>query len=339
MGTCPNCGNDSLLLKQHKCLYDGKKCCEKCATYVLTVNAEDKWACSPECKAKYEQKVLEYPLEEVGINFDKQFYSLVNELWYKACMAALDTNDSSSKAWVNLQKISTRYAMRVTNIQTQSSKHKYENDLHDRFLASALLVLADNMEKAGRPLDAARIYQEKELRMFDKARALREKTQRLTAKRTNVALDLDQLLQQVQNGGVATLYRCSHCGGELNINKNVDISELETCKHCGSEVDSTDLADFLKTTLLHARNNGSLTAKSSGPWPRRPIKAALYAAGLFCSLFAIYSSMRAATLLTLSSISLEAQEMYDSNVTSFFISAFAAAVFVAIAYSLSENRA
>jgi hypothetical protein len=65
-----------------------------------------------------------------------------------------------------------RRALNTISIETTTYDRKYQNDLRDRFCYQALLNLAGNVERAGRPLDAAEIY-EKQLRMYDKARELR----------------------------------------------------------------------------------------------------------------------------------------------------------------------
>jgi len=248
MGKCPNCGKQALLLRTKKCLSCGKECCERCASYLLTINTRDKWACSAQCRNKFEEQVLNYPLENIGTDTGTEFKSVEIELWYKACMSAFDANDPSKKAWTDLQKLGIKSAMDIMDIQTTSSNHKHESDLYDRFLARVLLALAGNMERAGRPLDAAKIY-EKELKMYDKARELRERDKQVVVKSTNVSLNLNQLLQQVKDGGIVAVYRCPHCGGKLKVDKNVDIAKLKVCEHCGSEIESMDLADFLKTAL------------------------------------------------------------------------------------------
>jgi DNA-directed RNA polymerase subunit RPC12/RpoP len=104
------------------------------------------------------------------------------------------------------------------------------------------------MEKVGRPLDAASVY-EKELKMYDKARALREKDKQVAVKHMDITVNLNDLLRQFKDGGIVAVYRCPHCGGKLKVDKNVDIAKLKVCEHCGSEIESMDLADFLKTAL------------------------------------------------------------------------------------------
>lgn len=133
-------------------------------------------------------------------------------------------------------------------IDTTSSDRKDKSDLRYRFRNRVLLLLASNMERVGRPLDAANVY-EKELKMYDKARTLREKDKQVAVKRMDITVNLNDLLRQFKDGGIVAVYRCPHCGGKLKVDRNVDIVKLKVCEHCGSEIESMDLADFLKTAL------------------------------------------------------------------------------------------
>jgi DNA-directed RNA polymerase subunit RPC12/RpoP len=248
MGKCPNCGHKGLLLKTRKCLYCGKECCDQCAHYVLTFGIMDKWACSEECARRFKQKVLEYPLKDIGTDLDDEFYSLENQLWYDACIAALKKSDPLQAAWLDLLKQGKDYAMRIMDMKTESSDGKHKSDLRDRFLNQAFLVLACNMEAVGRPLDAAKIY-EKNLKLYDRARELREKQKQVIIKKMDISVNLNELLQQIRDGGIIVVYRCPHCGGKLKIAKDTRIDSLKICEYCGSEIEAMDLADFLKTAL------------------------------------------------------------------------------------------
>jgi DNA-directed RNA polymerase subunit RPC12/RpoP len=248
MVKCLNCGHKKLLLKTMRCLHCGKQCCEKCALYVLSVGFEYKWACSEQCARKFEQKVLDYSLKDIETEMDDEFDSLENELWYEACIAALDKDDSSRVAWFNLLKQGKDYAIRIMDIDSKSSDGKHKTDLRDKFHNRALLALATNIEAVGRPLDAAIIY-EKHLKMYDKARELREKQKQVTVKRVDISVNLNELLQQVKDGGIVVVYRCPRCGGKLKIGKDTSMESLKVCEYCGSEIEVMEIADFLKTAV------------------------------------------------------------------------------------------
>lgn len=133
----------------------GKECCEKCASTAITIRhpgqrrfaADEKWACSAECKRKFEEQVLDYPLEDLGTDRDIESDCIRNELWYKAVLSALNKNDLVWKEWTDLQgKFGTKYAMNVITI--------HKNDLWERF--------SERMRVRARPQDETKIS-EKEL--------------------------------------------------------------------------------------------------------------------------------------------------------------------------------
>ncbi len=97
-------------------------------------------------------------------------------------------------------------------------------------------------------VDAATIYEEK-LKMYDKARLLRQNEKQTIVKHTDVSVNLNELLKQVKDGGVVAIYRCPHCNGTLKVNDKTSLKSLKICEHCGSEIETVDLADFLKTAL------------------------------------------------------------------------------------------
>jgi len=249
MGKCLNCGREGFRLKTRKCLHCGKDCCEHCTLFVLKIGMYDKWACSARCRQEFEQQVLTLPLGDIGTELDSKFESCAREYWYDACTAALSANDETHGSWMRLLAGQGKnYAMHVMETSDISSDGKNRNDLRQRFQARALAQLASNIERAGRPLAAAIIY-EKNLKMYDKARQLREKEKQVFVRQTMISVDLNSLLQQIRTEGIVAVYRCPNCGGNLKINRESTTSALQVCAHCGKEIHAVDLADFLKTVL------------------------------------------------------------------------------------------
>ena len=119
--------------------------------------------------------------------------------------------------------------------------------MFEKFRTKARTALAQNLEKCGRTQDSAKIYED--LRMYDKARELRERDRHIMVKKTDVSINLNALLQQVKDGGLVAIFRCPHCGGKLKVSDKTTLNSLKYCEHCGSEIESIDLADFLKTVL------------------------------------------------------------------------------------------
>jgi DNA-directed RNA polymerase subunit RPC12/RpoP len=119
--------------------------------------------------------------------------------------------------------------------------------MFENFRAKAKLTLAQNLERCGRTQDAAKVFEE--LRMYDKARELRERDRHIIVKKTDVSVNLNALLQQVKDGGIVAIFRCPHCGGNLKISEKTTLNSLNVCEHCNSEIAAMDLADFLKSVL------------------------------------------------------------------------------------------
>jgi hypothetical protein len=90
------------------------------------------------------------------------------------------------------------------------------------FVKGGYSALALNLEKCGRPLDAAEIY-EKKLKMYDKARLLRQNEKHVIIKTTDVSIDLNELLKQVKDGGIVAIYRCPHCNAALKVNDKTSL--------------------------------------------------------------------------------------------------------------------
>jgi uncharacterized protein with PIN domain len=76
-----------------------------------------------------------------------------------------------------------------------------------------------------------------------------EKDKQVIVKRTDVSVNLNELIKQIREGGIVAMYRCPHCNGTLKINNKTPLESLKTCEHCGSKIETVDLADFLRTAL------------------------------------------------------------------------------------------
>ncbi len=96
----------------------------------------------------------------------------------------------------------------------------------DDFVKRGYSALAFNLEKCGRPLDAAKIYEE-QLKMYEKAKLLREKDRQMIVKRTEVSVNLNELLKQIKDGGIVAVYRCPNCNGTLKINNKTSLKSLK----------------------------------------------------------------------------------------------------------------
>ena len=125
----------------------------------------------------------------------------------------------------------------------------------ERSRENLLLNEARHDEEEGSYEDAAEKYKQiaelyEEMKLDNEARQTREKARQLLGKEKQVVVvDLNELIQQVKDGGIVVAYRCPHCGGKLNIDKNTSVESLKVCEHCGSEIEVMGLVDFLRTAL------------------------------------------------------------------------------------------
>jgi hypothetical protein len=267
MGKCPTCGTSYLFsTPSETCNWCGKVVCVKCLPQwsdSLQVKStmengldEAKYKyvhfCSKSCSDIFWNTVAKYPLDEIGTDI-ANFGMNLRKLLYSAILNALNFD-------VNLRVDAINKVERAIEIETEDYAAILVGLLDDGSLQSDVRVeiaefvkrgystLALNLEKCGRPQDAAEIY-EKKLKMYDKARLLRINDKQVIVKQTDVSINLNELLKQVKDGGIVAIYRCPHCNGTLKVNDKTSLKSLKTCEHCGSEIETLELADFLKTAL------------------------------------------------------------------------------------------
>jgi len=135
----------------------------------------------------------------------------------------------------------------VREINKIQWERMYTGNYYRDFKRYCDLKQAENLERAGRRQEAARIYER--FGMYDEARKLRDREREVIVRKTDISVNLNALLQQVKDGGIVVVYRCPNCGGKLKVSKGTSVESLKVCEHCGSEIEALDLADFLKTAL------------------------------------------------------------------------------------------
>jgi len=85
----------------------------------------------------------------------------------------------------------------------------------------------------------------KEEKSLDKARELRERARGYQVKVTSV--DVNELIKQLKEGGLAVAYHCPNCSAPLSINGDTKPESVNKCSYCGSKIEN--LADLLKEIL------------------------------------------------------------------------------------------
>ena len=269
MGRCPSCGKNYFLSNDFaECSWCGKKICNNCVPEwkgffdikfkMEKYNGSAEYVtlgfCCDSCSQSFWSSVMKYPLEEVGTDI-KGFGKNIRKLFYAAVLNVLKDKPELRQVSIN----SVNWAIEIeteSNVAILMGINDEGNVIPDSGVCGTLIqdfvkqghsTLAQNLEECGRPLDAANIYES--LRMYDKAKQLREKEKQVTVKHTAISVNLNDLLKQVQDGGIVAVYRCPHCRGTLKINKQTKLETLKTCEYCNSEIETMDLADFLKTAL------------------------------------------------------------------------------------------
>ena len=208
--------------------------------------------CSESCSDSFWKEVKSFPLEEIGTEIN-EFGINLRHLFYYAVLNALKGNthlraDAINKINWAIAHETKAYPAIPMGLHDDGTLESNCWDVLKDFAKLGYSALAFNLERCGRPLDAAVIY-EKQLKMYDKAKSLREKEKQVISRHTDVSINLNELLRQVRDGGIVAIYRCPHCNGTLKINNKTSLKSLKTCEHCGSEIETVDLADFLKTAL------------------------------------------------------------------------------------------
>lgn len=248
---CPSCGATGLFFKADRiCAFCGRVSCSKCDSdkygRVAFRNSSFEYEttnfCSGQCYDDFWRNVYLFRLNDyVGTdihNFDRN--SL--KAWD---IAILNTITAHYKA-----KIKDSIDGNIDNSPVFPIEGDKKNQYcvqYTEFYQRAKIALADNLEKCGRIQDAAKIFED--LHMYDKSRELRQQDRHILVKNTNVSIDLNSLLKQVQDGGIVAVYRCPFCGGKLKVNQSTTLDSLRKCEHCNSDIKAMDLADFLKAVL------------------------------------------------------------------------------------------
>jgi DNA-directed RNA polymerase subunit RPC12/RpoP len=199
--------------------------------------------CSDNCSNQFWQKVFSFPAEEFVETDTNNFFKKWISYWNQSILAAFKDAKGNYEPVKQAVRIHTQRYVAIPWIDS-ANRLIWQAKIS---LRNAKLALAKNLIRCGRSLDAAKVYEE--LTMYDEARELREKDKRMIIKKTDISVNLNDLLQQFRDSGLVAVYRCPHCGGKLRVGKDTSLESLRICEHCGSEVETLDLVDFLEKAL------------------------------------------------------------------------------------------
>jgi hypothetical protein len=261
MKRCPSCGATSIFgINLMKCFWCGKVVCANCMPHwqgnlVFKAVIEGKQRedaiyeavgfCSKNCSAQFWEKVLSFSAENFVETDTANFHENWIRYWNSSILSALPQNQGDPL----VEKV--RQAVRIHTTRFVGFPWVDSSNMiipqAKKSADKARLALAQNLIRCGRDLDAANIFEK--LKLYDKARELREKDKRIIIKKTDISVNLNTLLQQFKESGLVAIYRCPHCGGKLKVGKDSSLESLRVCEHCGSEVETMDLADLLEKAL------------------------------------------------------------------------------------------
>lgn len=123
----------------------------------------------------------------------------------------------------------------VLKLSSHDTQHQTEREKK--------LEQAKNLELAHRLEDSAKIYEE--LNMWEDAGRVRRKAQQTTT----MSVDVNELLEQLKQGGITTTYKCTNCGATIPIDGQTDANGLKFCGFCGTAIQIHDLTEVLKKVL------------------------------------------------------------------------------------------
>jgi uncharacterized Zn finger protein (UPF0148 family) len=104
---------------------------------------------------------------------------------------------------------------------------------------------AINLDKAGNYEGAAKIFEEHKL--WSSAGKVREKNRVQMVK--HVTVDMNQLIEQIGNKGLAVPYKCHNCGASITIDKNSSATGLKFCSYCGTAYNIEEMSKIVQEAL------------------------------------------------------------------------------------------
>jgi hypothetical protein len=263
MAKCPNCQRSSFFFKKVTCIVCGKRGCEKCLTFLLTIvdkygsQLEYVHVCSKECfeslatQIENQIKASEITVENILPAYHyfvrRSIFSPSNLSKFSPKVQSYIRKKRYVGVWFRRDSSPTVHELNGLGKQFDNFVENPSNPLWLRLMRRVRLIQAKHFETLREFENAARIY--RDLMMYEEAGKVRAKDKEFVVKKTDISLDLNALLQQVKDGGIVAIYRCPHCNGKLKIGNNSTLKSIKTCEHCGSEIEAVDLADFLKTAL------------------------------------------------------------------------------------------
>lgn len=171
MGKCPNCGNKGWFLRTEICISCSKKGCDKCFTPLFEFREDAHfspfttwWICSSNCRETVKKELMSR-IPPNAINLAR-YPSAHPHPEFKPSPSDILYRDALISIIRGTDEILARKINRI------SWEVLYQDNLYKEFKQHCDLTQAENLERAGRREEAARIYER--YLMYDRARKLRE---------------------------------------------------------------------------------------------------------------------------------------------------------------------
>ncbi len=103
----------------------------------------------------------------------------------------------------------------------------------------------ENLVIAGRHEDAARLYEK--LGMWKEAGDMRARAKQQVV--TQVHINMNDLLDQLQRMGLSATYTCPTCRSPMSISGNTRPDTLTRCQYCGSMIRQADIVDAVSRVI------------------------------------------------------------------------------------------
>lgn len=258
MGRCRSCQKTQFRLKEFTCIVCGKNGCNHCliplmnmfganarhstknfSSFDLAPDDSKLFVCSNNCMEKFieivRQEVKKTPINLIKNNRDPLKY--------------VDSAIVHNNFFIN-QKLLNSVKIFSSNRGVSGTRSNYINvnqNFYSKITQATKIKYIDLLKQAGRFEEAALVYES--LGRYSDAGAMRAEEKKIVIKNTQVKVDLNSLLQQIQNGGLVVMYRCPHCNAPLKIDEKTKIRSLKICEHCETPFEAIDIAGILNRAL------------------------------------------------------------------------------------------
>jgi DNA-directed RNA polymerase subunit RPC12/RpoP len=248
MTRCRACGAKELFLEKRICQGCNKEGCIYCIPIsIFRENRDDKLVefsvCSKACLENFANRLFSW-MQKFKISPDNDYYEPMHITYNEASLLHKDevlSMRGGGAAFIIYYKRSMWKGVVPGHFEI-----KY--DVYDNLQKEIDILYARKYEIALNYEKAAELYEKWGMyESADKARAINNASNSFTIK--NIALNLNKLIQQLREGGIATTYRCPSCGASINISGETSAESLRFCNYCGTTLKTTDLVDFVQRIL------------------------------------------------------------------------------------------